>query len=220
MSTFQLQAKNSSTKGWSFVLYQRQPKDQDGKEVITNLAWRVINLAKPQPHSPTIGSEKWSMEFMVTIPVEANGAYSINKTPGLFFPAKEGYKYTAASTGENTVITLLGPGDSGHITLTNATLAPLNLGISLSGALLAMKTEVSPGMTADFKILSNYYVGLFNNFKQGAIMSYKFAHGPNLIKFTDGYNVASVEAQFVNGQDVITSPAYSRSSTVQINLEF
>lgn len=205
-ANFGMKAQNCSTKQWSFVLYQKHPHGDD----ITDLAWKVQDLTKPKSKKPTTGSVRWNMEYMVTIPVQTDGIYSINESPGLSLPAKDGYKYVVATDGEALLISELGPGDPGHITFTNTTETPLSLGLALSGTLLAVKKQVPSTGTADYKTLTEYYLGLFSSFKQGSTMSFDFDLGPILIKFINGYNMVCTEAFFQNGVNVLSTPTYSK----------
>lgn len=205
-ATFYMKMQNFSTEGWSFVLYQKHPDEDD----TTDLAWKVKDLAKPNFKKPTTDSVDWKLEYMVTIATETDGIYSINESPGFFFPAKDGYKYAVATDGESLLISEVGPGHPGYITLTNMTETPLNLGLALSGTLLAVRKQVPSTETANFKILTEYYLGLFSNFDQGSIMSFNFDLGPVLIKFINGYNTVCAEAFFQNGVNVLSTPTYSK----------
>ena len=207
MSTYQVEVENSSTSGYTYALYQVQ-SDKDN----SNLAWKTFDLAKPTPTVPTTGGSKWSLDYLVTVPLQSDGVYTINdKVPGLLLPAKPGLKYSVVTDGDNTTMTPIGPGEEGHITITNLTEGPLDLGVGMSETLLAIKKQVEPSQSADFEILTNYYLGVYKyqSFKQGAVIDYNFTLGPVLIKFVQGSTVANVQTIYENGADMLTTPSYS-----------
>lgn len=205
--SYQVKVENSSTSGYTYALYQVQPDEKN-----SNLAWKTFDLAKPTPTVPTTGGSEWSLDYIVTVPLQSDGVYTINdKVPGLLLPAKPGLMYSVVTVNNVTTMTPVGPGKEGHITITNLTTGPLDLGIGMSETLLAIKKQVQPSQSADFEILTNYYLGVYKyeSFKQGAVLDYKFALGPVLIKFVQGYTVANVQTIYENGEDQLTTPSYS-----------
>ena len=207
---FKVQCKNTGTEGWTFALYQRQPNDD-----VTNLAWKVFNLDKPTPTVPTSGGAEWSVNYMVTIPLKVDGVFSINKAAGQFLPAKPGFTFTVQTVSGNTVISSPVPGTPNCIKMINLTASPLNFGVAMDGTLLTMVQQVKPSQTADFEILTDYYLGVYkqNSFKQGEIISYDFELGPSLIKFIQNYTVANLQVRYQNGVNSLGTPTYSDSIT-------
>ena len=205
--SYQVDVENSSTSGYTYALYQVQ-SDKDN----SNLAWKTFDLAKPTPTDPTTGGSKWSLNYLVTVPLQSDGVYTINdKVPGLLLPAEPGLVFSVITVGNTTTLTPVGPGKEGHITIINSTTGPLDLGVGMSNTLLTVKKKVLPSQRADFEILTNYYLGVYKyqSFKQGAVIDSNFALGPALIKFIQEYTVANVKTVYVNGEDTLTTPSYS-----------
>lgn len=198
----QLKAKNSTSQGWHFALYQKQPKEMGLKDMY----WKVLSLSKPQPN-PTTGIIPWTLNFEVTIPQKQES--DIYYVGGVSMSAKEGYKYEAVMEQGYIQIKEVGHGNPGYIHFKNSTHAPQALGLSMGGSLLAMQKEVAGGVTAQFEITPTYYLGLFTNVQEGAFVSSDAAVGPVTIKFLQGMTTASVEAKIEDQQDVLSAPTYS-----------
>lgn len=200
-TNLRLDATNSTSQGWHFALYQKQPSELGLKTI----AWKVLSLSKPQPSS-TSGSIPWSLNFEVTIPETNDGSVYVG---GLSIAARDGYNYEAAMEDGYIQIKETGPGTPGYINFKNSTNSKQDLGLSLSGTLLSMQQGVAGGVSAQFQITPTYYVGLFTNIKQGAFVTSDAAVGPVTVKFPPGMAVASVNAIVQAGQDMLQGPTFS-----------
>ena len=200
-TNLKLSASNATSQGWEFALYQKQPKELGLQDV----AWKVLKLSQPEP-KPTTGYIPWSLDFQVTIPQSSDGNIYEG---GISMNAREGYNYEAYTDKGFVQIREVGQGTKGFINFKNSTKTKQNLGINLSGTLLAMQGDVAGGVRAQFKITPTYYLGLFNNLKEGSFVTSDAAVGPVEIQFPPGMTTVSVEALIQDGTDVLSAPKYS-----------
>lgn len=198
---FTFKATNDTTQGWDFVLYQQSSK---------TIAWRVLSLSRPQT-SPTCGIIPWTWSYQVTVP-QSNDAPNVF-IGGITQDAQVGHKYELVEEEGFLQINDLGKEEDGYISFKNSCNKVQNLGLMLDGSLVAMQYQVHGAVTAQFKIIPEYYCGLYTNLAQGDFVPSDSPVKPVQILFPNGMNHASLSAEIKDGQVLLMEPTYTSAAT-------
>ena len=203
MARYQLRATNNTAHAWYFALYQQQPKSLD------TVAWKVLSLSKPQ-NTATSQSLSWTMDLVVTVPQrqEREDTY----ISGLSLKARLGYKYVLYLEGGFLKIKEAGRGRQGCICFQNDSSIAENMAILVGGSIIAMQKNVAHGETASFKLLSDFYCGLFSEISEGEIISADEADTSVQISIPEGQGTVTVSADVIKGEVELSSKT-SRGGT-------
>ncbi|CAG8441219.1 13849_t:CDS:2 [Ambispora leptoticha] len=93
------------------------------------------------------------------------------------------------------------------ITIKNASRSIASLGVGMAGRLSAIKKRVYVGATAAFKIIPQYYVGIFADLEVGTMITDDVIIANKLIDF-NGVNAVKVRA-YIEGSQIKIDTTYS-----------
>lgn len=195
---FSLKISNASKKGWYLAVYQNHPG-------LPPIAWRVLSLSPSSQSHPTVGVLSWTTTYQLTVPQRQHENKYIGE---ISVDAKAGFNYELVTEAGYLQIYSTGEGTAGCINFKNSTMKEQNIGLSLSGNLVAMKQKVNAEETVQFQTVPSFYVGVYSHLKQEMFIPSDSAIKPVKIEFPKKKASASVEVLVKDSEITIHGPNY------------
>lgn len=203
---YKMEFQNSTNTGYYFVVYQEY-------EGSARIAWMTVGV----PHAqsvPSTGHVEWKMKYGVTV-VEEESVDSSYHIGSVTLFAEIGQKYEVVLVDKLPQVKDVGVGAPDYIEIHNFTDLELNLGLTLSGNLVATQ-QTAGGATAVFKVNSTYHVGVFRTQPTNEFHPSTSSLPPITVNFPTGMNVATLGTGVKNGEQVITNPQFSYESNPEL----
>ena len=200
---YEVTFQNDTDTSYHFALYQHFPNSPG----LNSVAWKVRGIPQKGVISSSAGVN-WTMNYGVSIAnQDPNGA------------AYTGSQVVSAELG-NVFQVILTDGDvpaiqsdpigvtqPGYITLVNDTNIPLDMGVTIDGAFVAVQ-KVNGGERLNFGMVPTYYAACFRSIKVGQSISSGIALSPVQIRFENGYTKCVVTTGLNKGKKEIGNPQY------------
>lgn len=204
MDKYYVNFENQTDRTWSMAIYQTIPNSIG----LDSVAWKLTTV----PQSGFSGVT-WNVDYNVAL-----ADYRQDTPLGVYYASQAldthlGREWDIVYKDGVQQLELVGELEldlADHILINNKSGLVASPGIGMSGMGSVFKRNILSNASAQFKVEPTYWAGLFRDVQLGEVISSNVEVGPIKLSFSEGSNVATVNAQRI-GDSIEYTTRYSRT---------